>query len=630
MPIGAAAQMRHRRQHIERIAAWRRQRRIVRGRAVQIQAEVLGEKFARENVAQKAAVARAHDHGVVVHVGKRAARAEIPDEQAHGVARACQPRIGPAPALMPGEEFGVGPAGIGVGDNDVRRDMLAAGKAHAGGSIAFHGDLLDLCVQAHGTALPLHETDHGPDDGAGSAHGVMHAMLALEVADQRVVGRGGERISADQQRMKAEGDTQLLVAEIAGNLGVDRAVAAEPDDIRRGAQNGRETVEWLVGQFAERHLVDFRVVHNEALEARDIGGFDARDLGTHRGKIRRRVEDAAVIKTDLVERVDAAQVDVVRQVLAAQRPEFLEQVRRGDDGGPGIEGETVLPVDVGAAAWRIELFQQGDAVAARAEPDGRGKAAEAGANHHGMRPMGRQRVEHGVSSRIYAATRPLAVVAGNRGSHAFVIGAKAIHRRCLALTTGAGQCPEPRRAGQRGAERQVARPGNQQYPREHQEMTSMAEKTLKDAFHETLKDVYYAEKQSVRALKKSAKAAKSPDLKKAFEMHGEESATQVERLTHIFELIGKPARAKTCEAMQGLTAEMDEDLEDFGGTEAAEDVLIGCAQAMEHYEIARYGLLKTWARKLGLDDAEKLLGETLEEEKQADMLLTRIAEQVSA
>jgi ferritin-like metal-binding protein YciE len=158
----------------------------------------------------------------------------------------------------------------------------------------------------------------------------------------------------------------------------------------------------------------------------------------------------------------------------------------------------------------------------------------------------------------------------------------------------------------------------------------MAEKTLKDAFHETLKDVYYAEKQSVRALKKSAKAAKSPDLKKAFEMHGEESATQVERLTHIFELIGKPARAKTCEAMQGLTAEMDEDLEDFGGTEAAEDVLIGCAQAMEHYEIARYGLLKTWARKLGLDDAEKLLGETLEEEKQADMLLTRIAEQVSA
>jgi hypothetical protein len=105
----------------------------------------------------------------------------------------------------------------------------------------------------------------------------------------------------------------------------------------------------------------------------------------------------------------------------------------------------------------------------------------------------------------------------------------------------------------------------------------MVEKTLKDAFYETLKDVYYAEKQSVRALKKSAKAAEASELKEAFTKHAEESATQVERLVQVFEHIGKPARAKTCEAMQGLTAEMEEDLEDFGGTAAADDVLIGCA-----------------------------------------------------
>ncbi len=154
-----------------------------------------------------------------------------------------------------------------------------------------------------------------------------------------------------------------------------------------------------------------------------------------------------------------------------------------------------------------------------------------------------------------------------------------------------------------------------------------AEKTLHDAFHETLKDLYYAEKQSVRALKKSVKAAKSPALKDAFETHAEESAEQVERLAQVFELIGKPARAKTCEAMQGLTSEMEEDLEDFGKTEASDDVLIGCAQAMEHYEIARYGLLKSWAQKLGLAEAEQLLGQTLEEEKKADALLTQIAEQ---
>ena len=154
----------------------------------------------------------------------------------------------------------------------------------------------------------------------------------------------------------------------------------------------------------------------------------------------------------------------------------------------------------------------------------------------------------------------------------------------------------------------------------------MAEKTLKDAFYETLKDVYYAEKAGLRSLKKAVKAAKSSDLKTAFSEHGEESQHQVERLTQVFEILGKPARAKTCEAMQGITSEMEEDLEDFGDSEAADDVLIGCAQAVEHYEIARYGVLKTWAKKLGMSDAETLLGETLEEEKRADERLSQIAE----
>ncbi len=155
-----------------------------------------------------------------------------------------------------------------------------------------------------------------------------------------------------------------------------------------------------------------------------------------------------------------------------------------------------------------------------------------------------------------------------------------------------------------------------------------AEKTLHDAFFETLKDLYYAEKKSVQALKKSVRAAKSPALKDVFETHLEESTAHVERLVHVFESIGKPARAKTCEAMQGIVAEMEEDLEDFGKTEAADDVLIGCAQAIEHYEIARYGLLKAWATKLGLSEAANLLGQTLEEEKQADVLLTQAAEQL--
>jgi ferritin-like metal-binding protein YciE len=158
---------------------------------------------------------------------------------------------------------------------------------------------------------------------------------------------------------------------------------------------------------------------------------------------------------------------------------------------------------------------------------------------------------------------------------------------------------------------------------------AIKEKTLHDAFYETLKDVYFAEKQSIKALKKSAKAAKAPELKQAFEKHQEESAHQVERLTQVFEIIGKPARAKTCDAMQGITSEMEEDLEDFGDSEAADAVLIGCAQAIEHYEIARYGLLKTWATQLGFADAAKLLDETLQEEKKTDELLSGLAQKLN-
>lgn len=157
-----------------------------------------------------------------------------------------------------------------------------------------------------------------------------------------------------------------------------------------------------------------------------------------------------------------------------------------------------------------------------------------------------------------------------------------------------------------------------------------ATKTLADAFYETLKDVLYAERASARALKKSAKAAKELDLKRAFEEHLEETETQIERLNEIFEIIGKSPRAKTCEAMQGIASEMEEDLEEFADSPASDDVLIGCAQAVEHYEMARYGMLKSWSAKLGYDEATPLLQKTLDEEKAADERLSKIAEQLAA
>ena len=131
----------------------------------------------------------------------------------------------------------------------------------------------------------------------------------------------------------------------------------------------------------------------------------------------------------------------------------------------------------------------------------------------------------------------------------------------------------------------------------------MAEKTLNDAFYDTLRDVLYAEKQALKACKKSAKAATNPELKQAFEQHGQETEGQIDRLQQIFELINRPARAKTCEAMQGIMSEMEEDLGDYGASPAADAVIIGCGQAIEHYEIARYGTLISWAKQLKQEDA---------------------------
>ena len=152
------------------------------------------------------------------------------------------------------------------------------------------------------------------------------------------------------------------------------------------------------------------------------------------------------------------------------------------------------------------------------------------------------------------------------------------------------------------------------------------EKTLADLFLETLKDVYYAEKQAVRMLGTAAKAAKADQLRQAFEQHREESRTQVERLEQVFELLDKPARGRSCEAIQGLNAEMAEILEDFGDSPAADAALISAAQAVEHYEIARYGTLIAWANRLGRSDCASILQKTLEEEKATDKKLTAIAE----
>lgn len=150
-------------------------------------------------------------------------------------------------------------------------------------------------------------------------------------------------------------------------------------------------------------------------------------------------------------------------------------------------------------------------------------------------------------------------------------------------------------------------------------------KDLSDLFLETLKDIYFAEKQILRALPKMAKAAQEPKLKKAFETHREQTEGQVERLEQVFEILTKPARGKTCEAILGIIEEGKEVMEDFGGTPTVDAGLIAGAQAVEHYEISRYGTLISWAKQLGMPDAAKLFEATLKEEKETDELLTSLA-----
>ena len=153
------------------------------------------------------------------------------------------------------------------------------------------------------------------------------------------------------------------------------------------------------------------------------------------------------------------------------------------------------------------------------------------------------------------------------------------------------------------------------------------QRTLEDLFLETLKDIYSAEKQTLRMLPRMAQVAELDELRKALETHRDETEGQVERLEQIFEIIKKPARAKTCEAMQGLMEEGKEIMEDFKGTEALDAGLLSAQQAVEHDEISRYGTLKSWAGQLGTQDAAKLLDQTLQEEEDR-RILSRIAEEM--
>ncbi len=157
-------------------------------------------------------------------------------------------------------------------------------------------------------------------------------------------------------------------------------------------------------------------------------------------------------------------------------------------------------------------------------------------------------------------------------------------------------------------------------------MAAKQQKTLDDLFEDTLKDIFYAENKILKALPKMAKAAQSGELKAAFEKHEKETERQVARLEKVFRMIDAAPRGKKCEAIEGIIEEGAEIMKEFKGAPALDAGLVSAAQAVEHYEIARYGTLKRWAEMMGLDQAVELLDETLEEEKNTDSALTQLAD----
>jgi ferritin-like metal-binding protein YciE len=151
-------------------------------------------------------------------------------------------------------------------------------------------------------------------------------------------------------------------------------------------------------------------------------------------------------------------------------------------------------------------------------------------------------------------------------------------------------------------------------------------KKLDELFHDTLKDIYYAEKKILVALPKMAKAAQNEDLSAAFDKHKTETEGQVSRLEQVFELIDEKPQGKKCAAIEGILEEGQEIMKEYKGSPALDAGLLSAAQAVEHYEISRYGTLRTWAQEMGLDRAAKLLQETLDQEEATDRSLTELAE----
>ena len=276
---------------------------------------------------------------------------------------------------------------------------LSGGEAHALDLTAVDEDLLDRRAVTDGAPQAPHQLQQTRDECARTADGEVHAPLALQVRNEAVDRGGGEGISADQERVKAQHLTQPLVLHEPGHQAVDRAVALELHHRRHHARHVRPAAEGNVRELLEADGEDLLAHRDEALVALEISRRELLDLRLHRRGITRVVERLPVVEPDPVKRRDGTEIDVIRHPLAAQRPELLEEEGGGDDRWPRVEGEATILPDARAPAWPVVAFEQRDLPAARPQTNRGGETAEATADDDGS--TGLRSALHPAPSALY-------------------------------------------------------------------------------------------------------------------------------------------------------------------------------------------------------------------------------------
>jgi len=362
---------------------------------MQVETEVVGQLLVVENVVEQPFVPRPQQDGVVLHVLVGAVRPEVPDEQAHRVVHVLHLAVRPRVAVLGRHEVPVGPAHVGVGDHEVGGDFLARGEAHPAGRLVLHEDLIDLRAVALRDVEVRKEVRQALHERAGAAHGVPHAPLALQMCDERVDGGRAERVPPHQQRVEGQHLPDLGVGDVLGDEAVHRAVALQLHHRRHDAEHVRHVVERHVAELLEADLEDLFAFFQEAPVPVHVLRREAADFLHHFVGVARVVEGGPVVEADAVEGVDGHELHVVLQVAPAEGPELLEQKRRGNDGGPGVERKAVLLEDARPAAGLIEAVEKRHPKATRPQSDGGREPAHSGPNDDGVGRVGPGRCRFG-------------------------------------------------------------------------------------------------------------------------------------------------------------------------------------------------------------------------------------------